>query len=303
MNPARTTPWWAWLTFVLLLATFAILALAASPRKSASFDEQYHLTSGYAYAKTGDSRLATTHPPLVGLLAALPLLRDAAINLPLDDPNWQAGDRFAFSDIFLWYAGNDAPSLLVRGRWAVVVLGLCTVAVVYLWGRRLFGVWGALLALWLAALDPNLIANARLITTDMGVTLFTLIVLWRLWAWLEGGGHVNVLWAGLAAGAAMGSKYNGLLLWPIVAVVLICCMLRVRRMRTAAAGHVSAPWRPWVLPHWPSCGRSTASTSAPHSSVRSAFRCPHPSTGATSGAHFPVCSSKALPSRTSCSGR
>lgn len=221
MIPARRTPPWAWALFVLLLTAFALLALAASPRKSASFDEQYHLTAGYTYAKTGDFRLATTHPPLVGLLAALPLLPDSAINLPLDNPAWATGDRFAFSDIFLWYADNDAPGMLVRGRWAVVALGLGAVAVVYLWGRRLLGVWGALLALWLAALDPNLIANARQVTTDMGVTLFLLLALWRLCAWLEGGGQVNVLWAGLAAGAAMGAKYNGLLLWPIVLFVLL----------------------------------------------------------------------------------
>ena len=197
------------------------MALAASPRKSAAFDEQYHLAAGYSYLKTGDFRLATTHPPLVGLLAALPLARDTSINLPLADASWEARDRFAFSDVFLWYAGNDAPRLLVRARVSIVVLGLLAVAVVFLWGRRLFGVWGALLALWLAALDPNLIANARVITTDMGVTLFLLLALWRLWAWLEGGAAIHVLWAGLAAGAAMGAKYNGLLIWPIVLFVLL----------------------------------------------------------------------------------
>ncbi len=220
LAPRRTVPW-AWAAAALLLLAFVLLALLASPHKSASFDEQYHLAAGYSYAETGDFRLATTHPPLVGLLAALPLMGDDAIAFPLDDPAWAAGDRFAFSDIFLWYSGNDAPALLQRGRWAVIALGLATVAVVWLWGRRLFGVWGALLALWLTALDPNLIANARVITTDMGVTLFLLVALWRLWAWLEGGGHANLLWAGLAAGAAMGAKYNGLLIWPIVVAVLL----------------------------------------------------------------------------------
>ena len=239
----RRTPPWAWAIVALLLSIFALLALVASPHKSASFDEQYHLAAGYSYAKTGDFRLATTHPPLVGLLAALPLLRDTTINLPLDNPAWEAGDRFAFSDIFLWYAGNDAPDMVVRGRWAVIALGLALVAVVYSWGRKLYGMWGALLALWLAALDPNLIANARLITTDAGVTLFLLVATWRLWAWLEGRGHVNVLWAGLAAGAAMGAKYNGLLLWPIVLVVLLVhprAQNGARRSGWARAGALAA---------------------------------------------------------------
>jgi 4-amino-4-deoxy-L-arabinose transferase-like glycosyltransferase len=240
LRPANHAPPWTWAIFALLLIAFAALTLAASPRKSASFDEQYHLSAGYTYARTGDFRLATTHPPLVGLLASLPLLGDEAINLPVDDPTWEVGDRYAFSDIFLWYAENDAPRLLQHGRWAVIALGLCTVAVVFLWGRRLFGVWGALLAVWLAALDPNLLANARVITTDMGVTLFLLLALWRLWAWLEGDSAANLLWAGLAAGAAMGAKYNGLLLWPIVVAVLLIHPLPVKNARREIGARMGA---------------------------------------------------------------
>ena len=94
---------------MVLLGVFGAQALLASPQKSASFDEQYHLTAGYAYLRTGDFRLATTHPPLAGMIAGLPLLLRGDINLPLDNPLWEQGNRYDFSDVFLWQA-NARPA-------------------------------------------------------------------------------------------------------------------------------------------------------------------------------------------------
>ena len=93
---------WEWLLLILGLTVFIALAYFASPKKSASFDEQYHLAAGYAYLRTGDFRLADSHPPLIGLAAALPLLGRDDIVLPLSHPSWELGNRFLFGDQFLW---------------------------------------------------------------------------------------------------------------------------------------------------------------------------------------------------------
>lgn len=212
---------WEWALLALLLVTFAALAFFASPRKSASFDEQYHLSAGYSYLKTGDYRLAITHPPLAGMVAALPLLADETIHLPLEHPAWQAGNRFEFSDVFLWYANENGPDLVERGRVGIILLGVLLVAGVWFWGRRLVGPLGAVLAASLTALDPNLIANSRQITTDMAVTVCLLLTLWLLWLWLERGALWRLLLAGALAGLTMVAKYNGLLVWPVIGGVLL----------------------------------------------------------------------------------
>lgn len=218
---AEHTPWWAWLGLAALVAAFVLMAALASPQKSGSFDEQYHLAAGYSYLKTGDFRMATTHPPLVGVLAALPLLGDDAIVLPLESEWWQAAHRHLFADEFVWRANAPrGPQMLVAARQSVILLGALVVVAVFLWGRALVGVWGALVAATLAAFDPNLIANSRQVTTDMGVTLFLLLALWALWRRLEGGGRWAVVAAGVCAGAAMGAKYNGMLIWPAALLVL-----------------------------------------------------------------------------------
>ena len=139
MSRAPRLRWWQWLLLLGALLLFAVQAGWSSTRKSAAFDEQYHLAAGYATLRTGDFRLATNHPPLAGLLAALPLLGDPTITLPTDHPSWQNGDRFLFSDIFLWESGNDAQSMLLRARGSITLLGVALVASLFFAARQMLG--------------------------------------------------------------------------------------------------------------------------------------------------------------------
>ena len=243
---------WEWALLVLLLAVFAGQALHGSPQKSASFDEQYHLTAGYSYLRTGDFRLATTHPPLAGMVAGLPLLWFEGINLPLDDPLWEQANRYDFSDLFLWRANSDPQGMLVAARRGITFLGVLLLAGLFFWGRRLLGVTGGWLVLLLAIFDPNLVANSRIISTDLPLTAFFALGMWRLWCWLEGerGGSTqrrgagaedegegltlgnkgaearawrwrpayDLVLAGVLGGLTMAAKYNGLLFWVVAAL-------------------------------------------------------------------------------------
>ena len=229
--------WWEWLFLVAALAAFGAQAMLASPHKSAAFDEQYHLAAGYAYLRTGDFRLATTHPPLMGLIGALGLMGRNDIALPLDDQSWAAGDRFLFSDVFLWEANHNGPQLIVAARRPIIIVGLLLVAAIFLWTRRMLGAPAAWLATLLATFDPNLVSNARVVTTDLGLTCFIFLAVWQTWAWLTRRSPVNLFLAGVCAGLAMGAKYTGLLFWP--SAFLILWLYPVRQ-----AG--DTVWRRWI---------------------------------------------------------
>jgi len=213
--------WRQWLLFGAALLIFATQAGWSSTRKSAAFDEQYHLAAGYSYLRTGDFRLATNHPPLAGLLAALPLLADSTITLPTDHSSWQNSDRFLFSDIFLWESGNAAQSMLLRARWMVTALGVLLVASIFFAARQMLGVRAGWLALLLTIFEPNLIAHSRFVTTDLPLTLFIFLAAWWWWRWLVHARWRYAMLAGLFAGLAMGAKYNGALVWAILALTAL----------------------------------------------------------------------------------
>lgn len=220
-NAQRPRFRWQWLLLLAALALFAIQSGWSSTAKSAAFDEQYHLTAGYAFLRTGDPRLATNHPPLAGTLAALPLLADAEIVLPIEHPAWQAGDRYLFSDLFLWESGNDAQSILLRSRAVITLLGVLLVASIFFAARQILGEKAAWLALLLALFEPNLIAHSRFVTTDLPLTLFFFVAVWCWWRWLAHARWYDGLLAGIFAGLAMGVKYNGGLVWAVIGLMTL----------------------------------------------------------------------------------
>lgn len=221
MNASSLLKRWHWLALMAALIVFAAQSGWSSTLKSAAFDEQYHLTAGFAYLRTGDPRLATNHPPLAGLLAALPLIGDIEIVLPTDHPAWAAGDRFLFSDVFLWESGNDAQSILLRSRWMMTLLGVLLVASIFFAARQMIGDSAAWLALLLAVFEPNLIAHSRFVTTDLPLTLFFFLAVWCWQRWLVKPQWRNAFLAGVFAGLAMGVKYNGALVWVVIGLMAL----------------------------------------------------------------------------------
>ncbi len=203
---------------VLLLA-LALQAGLPLGSLSASCDEVTHLPSGYTYLKTGQVRLNPQHPPLMKELCALPLLllRPA---LNLDDPGWTQNppDEWGFGSRFLY--SNDADRLLLWGRLVVLALSLLLGVYVYLWARDLHGNGAGLLALFLYAFCPNIIAHSRLVTMDLGLSCFLVIALYHLWRFGKAGGRPHLILAGLALGLALATKFSAVILLPTFAILL-----------------------------------------------------------------------------------
>ena len=92
-----------------------------------------------------------------------------------------------------------------------VILGL-TLA---WWTRKRFGSPAALMSLLIFTFSPLIIAHGRYVTTDLAVTAF---IFWSCLMWLsylETGKQSTLIWTGVLAGLAFGSKFNGLILYPI----------------------------------------------------------------------------------------
>src|SRR5258705_281648 len=88
-----------------------------------------------------------------------------------------------------------------RAALCLLALSLLLGWTIFLWGRSLFGARGALLALALYVLDPNVVAHSGLVTTDLGVTLFIFLTLHALWRWSVRPSPARLALLGLSLGA------------------------------------------------------------------------------------------------------
>jgi len=168
-----------YLAAIVLLWLLFAQAVRGAVTASITFDEGPHLAVGYATLRTGDFRLQPVHihPPLANMLAAAPLLLDPSLPDPRSIPGWDIASLSAVTDAVVWkHSPPDAITL--AGRLPIILLAVILGAFVYRWATDLAGRKAGLLALFLYALDPNIVAHAEVITTDMGVTVFGFLALY-----------------------------------------------------------------------------------------------------------------------------
>ena len=220
----------------LLLAAFLLQTLSTLRTTSVTFDEPGHLAAGYAQLSTGRATVNPEHPPLAKLIAASALWPQGG-RLDSVVPNWRTLDEFSFGQQFLFGPGRDADALIDRARLGMILLGLVLCAVAFLWSRALFGDAGALLTLTLCVCSPTILAHARLVTTDVPVAAFGVLAAWLTWRLtarvLQPRRGVPIglsIATGLALGAALASKYTGILFVPALVVAVSVSLWRVRRV-------------------------------------------------------------------------
>ncbi len=214
------------------VAVVGFLALAAAAQawtslrgKSMTFDELTYIPAGYTYVVTGDYRLNPEHPPLAKLLAGIALL-PLGPRLDLSDPSWQQRDQWAFGSHFFQAAGVEPARLVQAARAPTVLMLAALVVFAFLMGREVYGPRAGLLAAWLCAFSPNLLAHGRLATTDFGQAFFVLVTAYVFLRFVRAPSILGGLGVALSLGLALLTKYSAILLvglvglWALAAVVV-----------------------------------------------------------------------------------
>ena len=216
---------------ILQMILVAIIVHGESP----TFDEADHIFAGYMMWHTGDYGLNPEHPPLVKLVATMPLLPEK-LWVPQLQQRYFKTEAYRGGRDFL--ERNDGPGqrLLFRMRLAAGVFALGLLVTVFLMGSEFFGQTAGLLALLLVVFEPNLLANSDLVTTDVGVTCFLLATIYCFYRYARRPSVIRLLLTGLAAGLTLAAKHSGILLAPMLlglTVVEIVCAESGRRRRVA----------------------------------------------------------------------
>jgi hypothetical protein len=193
------------------------LVTASSWNDSATFDEPIHIVSGYLCLSYGRYEINSFHPPLLKMIAAVPLAA-AAPPFPLAALANPASRAAAAADWF-WHKCYDPQAMLRVSRGSLVFFESVLVgAILFLLANR-FGSVSAAGLLVLAFLSPSFVGLAGYTITDTGVTLCMLLSLLAFERLVTLGRGRDVLFLGLCLAAGLSSKHSFLLLPPCMVLV------------------------------------------------------------------------------------
>jgi hypothetical protein len=214
------------LAVAVLLLLHVSASLWSASRESATYDEMQHIGPGYARLALHDYRLTPIAAPLMPMLAGLAVSRIHP-HLPIEDPSWKAVDGMAFGYRFL-YGNGDARRLLWLARQPFVALSAALALVIFLWGKQLWGNACAFGALFLYALNPELLAHSHYANLDFGIGFVTTLALWSLYSFLR---SPTLGWGALTVAAfavAPITKYSFPLVFLMGAAVALASLLDKR---------------------------------------------------------------------------
>ncbi|MEV5464966.1 phospholipid carrier-dependent glycosyltransferase [Streptomyces griseoincarnatus] len=217
---------------VLLLGQMAVAMVTTALRQTPTIDEPVYVGTAAVYLDEHSLRFNPEHPPLGKLvIAAGVLVADPRLESGFDGDQTELGRRL------LYESGNDPWRVMFWARLPVIVLTLAFGLVVFAFARELAGRAGALTALALYCLSPDVIAHGSLATLDVPAAGLVLTSAWLLWR-ARTRPRLYVPAAGGAFGAALATKMSVLPALPVlvvVAAVSVWCA-GPRRVTRAVAG-------------------------------------------------------------------
>lgn len=212
---------WEYAAVFVLLTLMAVLSVASSWRQSITYDEVTHVPAGLSYLERHDARLNIEHPPLLKMIAAVPLLF-ADVHANYGDRSWCSSGgldcQWAFGRHFFSEWNRNPAHIVFLARLPMVLLTLLFGLVVYWMARGLAGPLGALLSLTVFATSPFCISYGQLVITDMGLAFFCVLTAWLTADLWMRPSFASAFQLSLAAAAALLSKYSALLIGPSIAL-------------------------------------------------------------------------------------
>jgi len=227
-------PWWVWGAVVLLLLVMVVEVGLSTRQESPSWDEGDHIFAGYMNWKHDDYSLNPEHPPLVKLVATLPLL---GLNLRVAPKQgryfkgeaYYGGRELLFRNDPKYGGRYGVDTLLFRVHMSVLVFGLVLGLVLFLAGQEMFGTAAGLIALVLFVFDPTIVANAPFVATDTGAACGFFASVYVFYRFVKVMQWRRAAVCGVVLGLALTTKHSMVLLVPVLMLL--------------ALGEVAGRWR------------------------------------------------------------
>jgi hypothetical protein len=215
-QPPAITPRIISVGATLVLIIHAGLLLDCSRKNFVTVDEAGHLVSGISHWTTGTYSMYRVNPPLPRMLAVVPvfLLHPNTQGIqPIYGLNeraeWRCANQFALDN------AERYLDILFLARLAGILWSCLGGWLVYRWGSDLYSSRAGLLGLVLWCFDPNVLANAQMVTPDMPATVASLAATYCFWRYLRRPSWSSALLAGLVLGIAELTKFTLIYLYAL----------------------------------------------------------------------------------------
>ncbi len=209
----------------LLLMLLAGLLIVSAHEESQTFDEANHLGAGLMYLKHGDFSRNPEHPPLVKMLAALPLLPMGLTEPPPTHVPLFKGNDSAFGTGLLYSRGRDWESILMRGRMVIMLFTLGLGLLLFLAAREIFSPLAAVFALVLYVTQPLVLGNGNIITTDVALACLLFAAVYAFYRFCRRPSAARFALCAAASCLTIVCKHSGILVLPVLSLLAITDIL------------------------------------------------------------------------------
>lgn len=223
---------WVAVSVALFILVFAIQLALTSRTNTITWDEPDHIYSGYR-SWDGDFGLNPEHPPLVKLVATLPL-RFMHLKVPELQGRFYRMEAVVGGKDFIFH--NDADKLVFRAQMAASLFTLLLLVIAFLAAREMFGTTAGFVALAMLVFDPTLLGHGALVTTDSAQACFLLASIYAFYRYAKAPCVARLLITGIAVGLALASKHSAVVIIPML-VVLAVVEIFVKRASESTEPH------------------------------------------------------------------
>lgn len=198
-----------WIAAGILVAHMAVAALSARGQ-SLTYDESSHFRYGMQILEGNSDRFDDSKMP-ISALNAFPVVVALRVWPEALDGSWQ-------------------PERI--GRITTILFSGAVGLILFLWSREWYGGAAGVAAAFLYASEPNILAHAGLITTDVYAAGMTAVTLYTFWRFLERPRLGTALVSSLMLGLSQLAKYTCISLYVILPLLAVAHTVGKQRRGT-----------------------------------------------------------------------
>jgi hypothetical protein len=173
---------------IVLAVIFTFIGISSISYKSRTRDESRHLIRGVMLLETGDYRLNKHHPVLANVLNAVPVLFIDDVDIPDTDSDlWDRAAKDELAEEIVDINGGGKPfvmNILNPARAVTTIFIASSLIILAVIIRKEWGTLPAIVFSILYAFSPNIIAHARLVTTDVWIVPFIFLGTYLLYRYV-----------------------------------------------------------------------------------------------------------------------